>query len=448
MEGVEDCLQLSIYTPNVDKSKPLLPVMVWFHGGHFMYGGNNIYGPDYLLQEDVVLVTVNYRLNSLGFLNTGDGVVTGNQGLKDQNLALQWIKSAIKDFGALQQSGSSLCPWAYTRDPKSQAKRLAGQLNCSAEASKSSLELVSCLRKKSAEEIASVHAEIENVFHEIDAIFGPSIEQVDDATKAKGNVPLIAGLNSEEGCFRSPPYEDRLSELNENWSQVAPKTFLLYNEDPSLSEKIRKYYFGSTAAVGKSGNEVKGSKKIGMGDLESMTNLYSDRYFTGCVKDAATFHAQYAPVYLYYFTYKQDISYGYILENTPGRIPVDFEVLFGYVKLMLLRHVLKWEVNDYGVCHSDEMQSLFNLNPLLTINEHSSRYPFSREMVKLWVSFAKAGKPNDFAGVSWDPLKFDKKTNKTSTPLQYLRLGNVPAMIDEPFTKRLNFWTDLNLPEN
>lgn len=34
-----------------------------------------------------------------GFLNTGDGVVTGNQGLKDQNLALQWIQKAIRDFG-------------------------------------------------------------------------------------------------------------------------------------------------------------------------------------------------------------------------------------------------------------------------------------------------------------------------------------------------------------
>jgi len=63
---------------------------------------------------------------------------------------------------------------------------------------------------------------VQNVFHEVDAIFGPSIEQVDDATKAKGNVflpdsptklyksgkfnhvPWIAGVNSEEGCFRSP----------------------------------------------------------------------------------------------------------------------------------------------------------------------------------------------------------------------------------------------------
>ncbi|CAL8080996.1 unnamed protein product [Orchesella dallaii] len=508
LDGVEDCLQLHVYTPNVDKSKPLLPVMVWFHGGHFMYGGNNIYGPDYLLEEDVVLVTVNYRLNALGFLNTGDDVVTGNQGMKDQVLALQWIQKTIKDFGGdpnsvtlfgnsaggasvnyhmispmskglfhrgISQSGSSLCPWGFTKNPKAQAKRLAGQLNCLPAASKSSLELVNCLKQKTAEEIVSVHKEIANIFHEADAIFGPSIEQVDEKTKAKGtvflpnsptklyksgqfnHVPWIAGLNSEEGCFRSPlvlTYEDRLSEINENWSQVAPNAFLLSNEDSSLSEKVREYYFGSAAAAtGKSkkepvgGNKVK-SSKIGIKDLESMTNLYSDRYFNGCVRDAAVFHAQYAPVHMYYFTYKQNVNYGYILENTPGYAPVDIELVFGYAKLMLYRHVLKWEVNDFGVCHTDELQSLFNLNPLLTIKQNSQRYPFSREMVKLWASFSKNGKPDDFSGVTWDPLKFDKKTNKTVTPLQYLQIGNEPAMIDEPFTKRLNFWNELNLPKN
>lgn len=60
----------------------------------------------------------------------------------------------------ISQSGSSLCPWAFTRNPKIQAQRLAQKLNCTSEASKSSLELVKCLRKKTAHEIVQVHREI------------------------------------------------------------------------------------------------------------------------------------------------------------------------------------------------------------------------------------------------------------------------------------------------
>lgn len=60
----------------------------------------------------------------------------------------------------ISQSGASLCSWGFTRQPKKQAKRLAEQLNCTTEASKSSLELVKCLRKKAAHEIVQVHREI------------------------------------------------------------------------------------------------------------------------------------------------------------------------------------------------------------------------------------------------------------------------------------------------
>ena len=68
----------------------LLPVMVWIHGGGFMTGESNLYGPSYLLDRNVILVTLNYRLGPLGFLNLGGNakdhghVAHGNQGLWDQ----------------------------------------------------------------------------------------------------------------------------------------------------------------------------------------------------------------------------------------------------------------------------------------------------------------------------------------------------------------------------
>lgn len=58
--------------------------MVWIHGGAFTFGSGNafLYGPDYLIAEDVVLVTLNYRLGPLGFLNAGTEDAPGNAGIK------------------------------------------------------------------------------------------------------------------------------------------------------------------------------------------------------------------------------------------------------------------------------------------------------------------------------------------------------------------------------
>lgn len=76
------------------------PVLVWIHGGGFTEGGHRegLYGPDFLLQEDVVVVAVQYRLGIFGFLNLGEGNYTGNMGLKDQRLALKWIYNNIENF--------------------------------------------------------------------------------------------------------------------------------------------------------------------------------------------------------------------------------------------------------------------------------------------------------------------------------------------------------------
>ena len=75
--------------------------MVWIYGGAFIQGDSKYttYGPDYFLEEDVVFVSFNYRVGPLGFLSTEDTNAPGNWGLKDQVLALQWIKDNIKYFG-------------------------------------------------------------------------------------------------------------------------------------------------------------------------------------------------------------------------------------------------------------------------------------------------------------------------------------------------------------
>ncbi|KAG8325915.1 carboxylic ester hydrolase activity protein [Homalodisca vitripennis] len=100
--GVEDCLYLNIFTPilpNVSAIPPWFSTIVFFHNQVFITGDSNMFRPTFLLDQDVILVTVNFRLGVLGFLSTEDEVVPGNNGLKDQVAALIWVRENIQAFG-------------------------------------------------------------------------------------------------------------------------------------------------------------------------------------------------------------------------------------------------------------------------------------------------------------------------------------------------------------
>ena len=75
--------------------------MIFFHGGGFQCGSviSAFYGPDHLLDHDIIYIGANFRLGPLGFLSTGDENCPGNNGLKDQTMALRWIQDNIKAFG-------------------------------------------------------------------------------------------------------------------------------------------------------------------------------------------------------------------------------------------------------------------------------------------------------------------------------------------------------------
>ncbi|MEV6427194.1 carboxylesterase family protein [Nocardia sp. NPDC051463] len=102
----EDCLYLNVSTPStlpVDGRH--LPVLVWIHGGSFASGSGDTYGAGPLVTSgdgDVIVVTINYRLGTLGFLAAtalDDGSGSGNYGLLDQQAALRWVQHNIAAFG-------------------------------------------------------------------------------------------------------------------------------------------------------------------------------------------------------------------------------------------------------------------------------------------------------------------------------------------------------------
>lgn len=72
--------------------------MIYIQGESFENGDSALYGAEYLLDWDVILVTFNYRVGILGFFSTGDEHSIGNWGLYDQLLVFKWVRDHIESF--------------------------------------------------------------------------------------------------------------------------------------------------------------------------------------------------------------------------------------------------------------------------------------------------------------------------------------------------------------
>jgi para-nitrobenzyl esterase len=101
----EDCLTLNVWTPGLDAAKR--PVMVWYHGGGFSYGSANsprTDGANLARRGDVVVVSVNHRLNIFGFLDLAqlggeEFAHSANAGVLDLVAALEWVRENVANFG-------------------------------------------------------------------------------------------------------------------------------------------------------------------------------------------------------------------------------------------------------------------------------------------------------------------------------------------------------------
>ncbi|CAG9859233.1 unnamed protein product, partial [Phyllotreta striolata] len=404
MAGEEDCLYLNVYTPKLSNFETeLLPVMFWIHGGGFIYGNGNEYNPHVLLDKDIVLVTSNYRLGPLGFLATGDDVVPGNNGLKDQNLALQWVKKNIRKFGgdpdritlfgesagavsvnyhmlsplskglfskAILQSGTSLCCWALSeKETVENTHKLAKSLNCSIE---SSADMVECLRKIDAAKII----ELDDIFkvwgEEPMMPFKPVIEPkslknsflsdhpMNIISSGKSmDVPIIIGITSEEGGFKAPGFkkDNLLDEFDAKFDKILPVS-LFYDRmenHQKITEKIKKFYF--------TGKSIKDS-------IKDIINLYTDSFFFKCSDDIARLHAKYykQPVYFYLLGYKGNLS---------------ISILYGGGD------------EYYGTVHGDDLLYLFPMGEALFPDTPPTDRDrrISEIFATLWTNFAYTGNP-------------------------------------------------------
>lgn len=183
----EDCLHLNVFSKSLPEigSDPK-PVIVYCHGGGFVFGSAIESSPRVVMDRDIVFVTINYRMGALGFLATGSEEAPGNAGMKDQVMALKWVKRNIAAFGGDDEnvtiwglSSGSFSVTAHIFSPLSRglfsrviamsgsitshnnlSTKLMGIVNTIATGTNCDRsdpdEIVHCLRNRTMEEIVSV----------------------------------------------------------------------------------------------------------------------------------------------------------------------------------------------------------------------------------------------------------------------------------------------------
>ncbi|CAG7720240.1 unnamed protein product [Allacma fusca] len=468
--GSEDCLFINVYTPEFPKQNKItpkapLPVLVFIHGGSFLFYSGEVFGPKYLLDEDVILVTFNYRIGALGFLNTEErsGIVP-NLGLKDQVAALRWAQENIASFGgdpkkvtifgnsagsasvsyhvlspmskdlfsgAISQSGTALCPWAFIRNPGKVVNNLAGKLNCPTKTTK---EIVDCLTTKSGKDIIEQQQKILGTLSADPPIpFGPSSENTFVQTRAEASddflpdepevllaqgqvnkVPYIIGVNSADGitfAVASIINNSRLiTQIDKQWDVISP-IILSYGNAPNpkdVSQKVRQYYFGKDKIASET-----------PGFAVKFSQLFSDRNFFQCSQNTAKEFAKYGTAYVYYFTYDNGASF--------------------------LDHFGPTAADDIkGVKHQDEIQYFTSSPYFPEIKPDSKSFPFSQAIVKLWASFAADGKPTKtWARTTWNPITHDEAKNLNTQ--KWYNIDQDLKLVEDPFSGRMKFWNELAL---
>ncbi|XP_050438029.1 juvenile hormone esterase-like [Adelges cooleyi] len=448
--GSEDCLYLNIYVPQ--ELNEMKPVMVFVHGGAFNYGSGSpdLYSPDYLIEENVILVTFNYRLNVLGFLNLDIDDCPGNIGLKDQLFAFKWVKENISAFGgdannitvfgesagsasihyhilsasskgvfqrAIMQSGCVLNPWAFTSKHKNAALKIAADLGCPSD---DPHKIVQYLRKVPVNDLVKASM-FKSTFQGQREIFiyqfVPSIEsdQVserfipahpEELLKTASSIPLICGLNDREGMFMFKDYKSRQIMSFNKVEEISK--FL--DDDAKYDEvinKIQSFYFN--------GHDFQTKTE----ELESICALFTDVFF------AKDFYKGFndlivegiTPVYNYEFKFDGELN--------PKK-------LFFCTRPKFL--TLK------GACHGDEMWYLFFGKFIaLMPKPNSKELSVCRTMCKLWTNFAKTGNPNSSdLNVKWDFTSLEKP--------KYLSIdGDDTHMVEGQVNEaRVKFWKHLD----
>lgn len=317
----EDCLYLNIWSSvgtsrhasqssssSTSSAQSLKPVLVWIYGGAFISGSADVDSYDggvLSAYGDIVVVTFNYRLGILGFLNTNHESSPGNQGLHDQVAALKWIKSNIEYFGgdpnkitlagessgavsagfhllsplsrdlfnrAILQSGSPLYPQVLEDQSLAidRAQQLATKVSCANDRIniyKNPEDVSNCLRKLEANFLAKAADDMMFGFH---PPFGATVgneflpinpySAIKLPTEVAYKKDILIGSVKDEGSFFLHWTFPSIFSVNNpkkvNSYQVIPLLEEAFKFVPQPGPKMISHFFMTELANGSNSNNV------------------------------------------------------------------------------------------------------------------------------------------------------------------------------------------------
>jgi para-nitrobenzyl esterase len=430
-ETDEDCLSLNVWTPAIDDR--CRPVLVWFHGGAFLFGAGSSYNGAALARRgDVVVVTVNYRLGLFGWLRgihvCGESLPsTGNNGLYDQMAALEWVRDEIAAFGgdpvnvtvfgqsagaisivamltmprarglfhkAIVQSGR---PWFQTPTAANDVMRavLADLSLAPADAGR--------LRELPAAQLLEVQTRVAPraggvAFRPVaDGSELPTAPYAEIAAGSAKGIPLLVGTNLEDRKFqrRLDPTVDGLTE------DALLARLRDGGRNPEGAENAR---FEPGDAV-----ETYRTERAARGESTTAEELWfailSDRVSRVPSMRLAELHARHTPTtYAYLFTWRSSAWEGRLGAGHCVELPFVFGV--------------SNDIPDARgfVTPSDEVDQL------------------SQQMQDAWVAFARTGSPRTAALPDWAPYTAARRST--------MLLDMSCRAVDAPYETERRFWAE------
>ncbi|ODN01309.1 Venom carboxylesterase-6 [Orchesella cincta] len=460
--GSENCLYLNIYTPRPQYNKTSTrkyPTVIYIHGGGFLTGSGNDFGPAYLLQRNQILVTINFRLGVLGFMSTMDAASPGNYGLKDQALSIKWVFDNIKAFGGdpgritllghgsggssvhfqmvsfkargkfqagISISGTAFNQWAmHTRaQALNLTKAFAKSLHCPIHGRTE--DTVSCLRRQRGFDLVKMQISFLDTWPLALSLFRPVMEdeyqkedpfltETAEEAYARGTVdkvPWICGQAEDEGYtfLLSHVALGTFSNLRQKWNTLAAD-FLNYNDLPvdqdEITRRVNWWYFRNV-------NPANAPLKV-----------YSDalgaRLIHTGIHKALQAHSQHAETYAFMFGFNGK----YNLATAAGIKPKEW-VAVGH-----------GEILGY-ILNSTNMYSGFK--------NTDSELVLSKILVNIIYNFVDKQIPgfttetgDDFH--LWNPISDPRN-------MSFLLIDKDIKMIPEPYLKQILYWESLGLPDS